>query len=74
MLENGNMVAFAEDYTFTTLPYLTIEVWGSPDVQCLSEYWVDWIRVRKYADIEPTITIEKAELPIQKPKLKLTIN
>jgi len=33
----------------------------------------DWIRVRKYTDIEPTITIEKAKPPTPKPKLTLMI-
>lgn len=36
--------------------------------------WIDWIRVRKYAEIEPTITIEKAQALTPKPKLKLTIS
>ena len=36
--------------------------------------YLDWIRVRKYADVEPTITVEKAQALTPKPKLKLTIN
>ena len=47
--------------------YITLRYFGGG-------YSIDWIRVRKYADIEPTITIEKAQALIPKPKLKLTIN
>ena len=51
---------------------LILSTWWDKPVSRTLE--LDWIRVRKYADIEPTITIEKAQALKPKPKLKLIIN
>ena len=51
--------------------YFTIYQDGSADGGTL---FVDYVIIRKYADVEPTITIEEAGPPTPKPKLTLTIN
>ena len=50
MLNDGTEILSASDSTFSSLSALALRA-------NRSEYWVDWIRVRKYASSEPTYEI-----------------
>jgi len=39
------------DPTWVSRDYISFDVWGS-------EYWIDWVRVRKYIEPEPAVTVE----------------
>jgi len=52
MLIDNSEILSANDSTFTSLPRLFLGV-GLGE----GEYWIDWIRVRKYASSEPTYEI-----------------
>ncbi|RKX42709.1 MAG: hypothetical protein DRP27_09075 [Thermotogae bacterium] len=66
MLNDYSEILTAEDSTFNQLSYLGLAVWSS------GEYWIDWIRVRKYTDPEPSVTVIKlGATPTYELKLKI---
>lgn len=54
MLNDDIVILTTSDSTFASRSYLCLMVWGT------SEYWVDWIRVRKYTSPEPTTSYQQA--------------
>jgi len=65
-INDGTTILTAQDSTFNQLSYLGLAVWSS------GEYWVDWVRVRKFTDPEPSVTVIKlGATPTYELKLKI---
>ena len=59
MANDGAVILTASDTTFTEFSYLALYAWAT------SEYWIDWVRVRKYVEPEPGISIAPS-VPLMK--------
>ncbi len=51
MLNNDSLILSASDSTYSSRSYLALSCYSG------GEYWIDWIRVRKYVEPEPTVTV-----------------
>jgi len=66
MLNDGTEILSASDSTFSSLSALALRA-------NRSEYWIDWIRVRKYVSSEPTYEIgSEAKRPVLSHVLDVT--
>jgi len=56
MLNNYDKILAASDSAFNQLSYLGLRCWTS------AEYWIDWVRVRKYSVPEPIVLVGDYDL------------